>query len=168
MATQAAPDREVLPGNVVPRHYRLSLTPDFKTFKYKGKVDVKLDVTEATSSIVLNALDMEFHSASLNSGGKSIKSKNIDVDEEKQIATLEFVDKVEEDEQATLTIEFTGILNDKMAGFYRSSYVDSTSGEQKWLATTQMGSASRFFAHIEPTDARRAFPCWVCPFTFPS
>ena len=138
MAT-TTPDREILPGNVVPRHYRLSLTPDFHTFKYKGQVDVKLDVNEATSSIVLNALELEFHSASVKSGGKSIKSKNINVDADKQIATLDFEDSLVETDQATLRIEFTGILNDKMAGFYRSSYIDSNSGERKWLATTQMG-----------------------------
>jgi hypothetical protein len=53
-------------------------------------------------------------------------------------------------------------LNDKMAGFYRSSYIDAKSGEKKWLATTQMGNVSSpIFAYLEPTDARRAFPCWV-------
>ena len=143
MASQTAPDREILPGNVIPRHYRLSLAPDFSSFKYKGKVDVELDVKESTSSILLNALDLEFHSASVKSGGNSIKSKNIAFDEDKQIATLDFEDKLSEKDQATLTIEFTGILNDKMAGFYRSSYVDSKTGEQKWLATTQMGIISK-------------------------
>jgi aminopeptidase 2 len=39
-----------------------------------------------------------------------------------------------------------------MSGFYRSSFKDSK-GETKYLATTQM----------EPTDARRAFPCFDEP-----
>ena len=173
MATQApsatTPDREILPANVIPRHYRLSLTPDFSTFKFAGKVNVDLDVKESTSSIILNALDLEFHSASVKVAGKSIASKNIAVDEEKQIATLDFEENLDvKDCNATLSIEFTGILNDKMAGFYRSSYVDSKSGETKWLATTQMGLYSHTNALIiEPTDARRAFPCWVEFLIFP-
>lgn len=161
MATKTHPDREVLPTNVIPKHYRLSLTPDFSTFKYAGQVSVQLDVAKPTSSIVLNALELEFHSASVDVGGKKVEAKKIDVDEEAQIATLEFGTEVTE--ETTLRIDFTGILNDKMAGFYRSSYIDAKSGGKKWLATTQMGMSpfpSRRLT-VEPTDARRAFPCWV-------
>src|SRR5215813_7188811 len=51
-----------------------------------------------------------------------------------------------------LRLAFTGILNDKLRGFYRSSYKDS-SGEMRLMAATQ----------FEATDARRAFPCWDEP-----
>ena len=142
MASQAHPNREILPTNVIPTHYRLSLIPDLSTFKYEGKVAVKLDVTKpGTSSIILNALDLEFHSATLQTThGVAIGSKNISVDEEKQIAILEFEKELDVGKDSTtLNIDFTGILNDKMAGFYRSSYIDAKSGEKKWLATTQMG-----------------------------
>lgn len=33
--------------------------------------------------------------------------------------------------QATLTIDYIGFINDKMAGFYRSSYIDSATGTKK-------------------------------------
>ena len=46
-----------------------------------------------------------------------------------------------------LVIEFEGILNDKLAGFYRSRYTDN--GKEKYLATSQ----------FEASDAKRAFPC---------
>jgi len=51
-----------------------------------------------------------------------------------------------------LLIEFSGILNDKLHGFYRSSY-KGADGQDKPLASTQ----------FESTDARRAFPCWDEP-----
>ena len=54
--------------------------------------------------------------------------------------------------QATLKLEFTGTLNDNMAGFYRSTY-KGKDGSTRYMATTQM----------EPTDARRAFPCFDEP-----
>ena len=47
---------------------------------------------------------------------------------------------------------FTGQLNDKMAGFYRSTYKNAD-GTEGILATSQM----------EATDARRAFPCFDEP-----
>lgn len=34
--------------------------------------------------------------------------------------------------KATLIIEFIGFINDKMAGFYRSSYTDSATGSKKY------------------------------------
>lgn len=49
-------------------------------------------------------------------------------------------------------MKFSGELNDKMAGFYRSTY-KNTDGSEGILATTQM----------EATDARRAFPCFDEP-----
>ncbi|KAL6057849.1 Aminopeptidase [Balamuthia mandrillaris] len=49
-------------------------------------------------------------------------------------------------------MRFTGILNDKMKGFYRSKYTNAK-GEEAFMAVTQ----------FEATDARRAFPCWDEP-----
>ena len=51
-----------------------------------------------------------------------------------------------------LAIEFAGVLNDKLRGFYRSTYIDDD-GDQQVIATTQM----------QATDCRRAFPCWDEP-----
>ena len=53
---------------------------------------------------------------------------------------------------ATLELTFTGELNDRLRGFYRSHYTD-IDGHERYLATTQ----------FEATDARRAFPCWDEP-----
>ena len=51
-----------------------------------------------------------------------------------------------------LRLAFRGTLNDKLRGFYRSTYKDP-SGATRTLAATQ----------FEATDARRAFPCWDEP-----
>jgi puromycin-sensitive aminopeptidase len=51
-----------------------------------------------------------------------------------------------------LRLRFRGTLNDKLRGFYRSTYRDEE-GRVRILAATQ----------FEATDARRAFPCWDEP-----
>src|SRR5262249_29566765 len=51
-----------------------------------------------------------------------------------------------------LRLRFRGTLNDKLRGFYRSTYKDP-SGATRTIAATQ----------LEATDARRAFPCWDEP-----
>ena len=50
-----------------------------------------------------------------------------------------------------LKLQFTGILNDHMLGFYRSKY--EYQGETKYLASTQ----------FEDREARAAFPCFDHP-----
>ena len=52
----------------------------------------------------------------------------------------------------TVEIAFTGVLNDKLRGFYRSTFQDED-GVERVIATTQM----------QATDCRRAFPCWDEP-----
>lgn len=54
--------------------------------------------------------------------------------------------------EARLSLNFTGLLNDKMKGFYRSKY-DGPDGQTRHIAVTQ----------FEATDARRAFPSWDEP-----
>ncbi len=50
--------------------------------------------------------------------------------------------------QYVVSMTFTAVLNDKLAGFYRSSYEDAD-GETAYLGITQ----------FQATDARRSFPC---------
>ncbi|CAJ0763078.1 15809_t:CDS:10 [Entrophospora sp. SA101] len=79
---------------------------------------------------------------------KEFMCKGTEVD----TVTLTFQKEIIAGTKAALHIEFTGILNDKMTGFYRSSYVDE-SGNKRYLATTQ----------FQATYARHAFPCWDEP-----
>ncbi|ONH66737.1 Aminopeptidase 2, mitochondrial [Cyberlindnera fabianii] len=141
-------DREVLPTNVKPTRYDLTLDPNFETFKFDGTVKIDLEVQEAnTSSITLNIVEIDIHSANIGSE----KTTDIILDNDKQTATFKFATPFTKGETITLEINFTGTLNDNMAGFYRSSYEEN--GVKKYLATTQM----------EPTDCRRAFPSFDEP-----
>lgn len=81
--TQAAADtaggvnvqnRELLPTNVVPRHYHVTLEPDFKKLTFDGTVVIDLDVAEDSKSISLHTLELDIHSAKLSSAGQTVRS----------------------------------------------------------------------------------------------
>lgn len=66
--------REILPANVIPRHYDLTLEPDFEKLTYEGHVIIDLDVVDNSSSISLNTLDLKIHSTKVISGAETIRS----------------------------------------------------------------------------------------------
>lgn len=145
--------REILPANVIPRHYDLSLEPDFKKLTYEGRVVIDLDVVEDTTSISLNTLELKLLSTRVISGSEVITSSpDTSYNESTQTTKVSFEKVLPKGSKAQLEMTFTGELNDKMAGFYRSTYKNAD-GTEGILATTQM----------EPTDARRAFPCFDEP-----
>ncbi|KAL1915149.1 uncharacterized protein VTP21DRAFT_7630 [Calcarisporiella thermophila] len=148
--------RVVLPTNVRPTHYTIKLTPDVEKFTFTGEQTVELEVNQDTTQIVLNSHELNVQSASIsNIAVKSSQSQQvtkIEHDEKKETVTLTLAQALPAGSKAALHMQFTGELNDKMAGFYRSSYKDAQ-GETKYMATTQ----------FEATDARRAFPCWDEP-----
>jgi aminopeptidase 2 len=69
-----ANEREILPANVVPRHYNLTLEPNFKESRYEGTVIIDLEVAEDSSSISLNTLEPDIHSTKILSGSVTIRS----------------------------------------------------------------------------------------------
>lgn len=68
--------REILPANVIPRHYDLTLEPDLQKFTYEGTVIVDLDVVEPTTSISLNTFELEIHSTTVLSASHTIRLVN--------------------------------------------------------------------------------------------
>ncbi len=152
--TDPTPDYR-LPTSVRPSAYRLVLTPDLSASTFSGDVEIDVTVVEPTTTITLNAAELEITFAELNDadpdGGYALAPSSIDLDPDEERATLTFPEPLVSG-PATLHLGFTGTLNDKLHGFYRSTFTDDA-GTEHVIATTQM----------ESTDARRAFPCWDEP-----
>ena len=144
-------DAVVLPANVKPNKYRLTLQPDLNTFTFKGEQTVDIEILEPTARIVLNAAELEITGVALRRNGSGTSTHAVSLDADTETVTLDF-GRTLSPGRAQLEMEFTGILNDRLVGFYRSEYQDAE-GQTRHLATTQ----------FEATDARRAFPCWDEP-----
>ncbi|KAJ1964057.1 hypothetical protein GGI12_001670 [Dipsacomyces acuminosporus] len=150
-------ERDLLPAGVTPIHYDLVLAPDLDALTFAGEVSIKLRVNDSISNtIILNAKELDIQTATLTSpalsSNGSISATSITVDNKRERAQLVFGETLTSGSEATLTLTFSGILNDLMTGFYRSPYTDAD-GNSKFVATT----------HFEPTNARYAFPCWDEP-----
>ena len=144
-------DAVVLPANVKPNKYRLTLQPDLNTFTFKGEQTVDIEIVEPTARIVLNAAELEISGVTLRRNGSETSTHSVSLDADTETVTLDF-GRTLSPGRAQLEMAFTGILNDRLVGFYRSEYQDAE-GQTRHLATTQ----------FEATDARRAFPCWDEP-----
>ena len=142
----------MLPANVRPSSYKLMLTPDLTEFAFRGEETVEIEILEPTAAIVLNCADIAIQSCRLTlADASAVAPVETSLDESDETATFRFADRLPVG-PATLEVHFTGELNDKLRGFYRSKYTDQ-SGQDAYMATTQ----------FESTDARRAFPCWDEP-----
>lgn len=135
-----------LPRHILPVRYDLTLEPHLNESTFDGHALITVQVQVATRLIVLNSIELDITSVFVDGQpapfSLDIKSERI------------FIGLIEELQPGTAMIDFVfaGILNDKLRGFYRSTYVDENA-EQQVVAATQMQS----------TDCRRAFPCFDEP-----
>lgn len=127
--------------NVIPEHYNLQIELDSENDQFSGTVIVDLFFKEFTDKFVINADEMEILSV-------RIDQMAVDHKMERKGNLLITIDDNPLKNKHSLEITFRGDINKKNEGFYISNY-----GEDKKMYST----------HFEPTDARKAFPCFDHP-----
>ena len=98
-----------------------------ESFKFRGELEVELDIREATDSILCYAAELEIHSAKIGDKNAEIKM----LTEEERVEFL-FSEKIETG-LINLKISYSGIHNDKRMGFYRSKLMVSKSRCENFL-----------------------------------
>jgi puromycin-sensitive aminopeptidase len=139
-------DRYRLSKAVIPRRYDVELTPDLDAATFTGSVSIVVDVAEESANVTLNAIELDILACRVDGAAATW---TLEPETERIVITPT---EPLTPGSATIELRFNGILNDKLRGFYRSTFVDDD-GTEHVIATTQM----------QATDCRRAFPCWDEP-----
>ena len=133
-----------LPRSIVPTRYKLTLQPDLDAASFVGSVDIEVAANEPVEQIVLNAIELGIERVAVDGETRSFvldeSTERLLIDAPQAVGT------------AVVSIDFTGTLNDKLRGWYRSTY-QADDGSERVIATSQM----------QVTDCRRAFPCFDEP-----
>jgi len=157
-ATKAKVTDVRLPRHLVPVNYKLELVPFIipDNFSVRGYAEIEMDCTEPAYNVTLHATDIEIENESvivMEKDGDAIEIFNIDYDTDREFFIANLNAGLEAGKTYVIKIHYTAHLNDNLKGFYRSVYKDRTTGEEEYIAVTQ----------FQPTDARRAFPCFDEP-----
>ncbi len=136
-----------LPKTVVPIHYAIELSPDTANLTLPGVETIDIDVREPTARLTLNAVNTDFGAVAVDDDAERA---NVALDATAETATLTFAQPLAVGSHR-LRIEFTARINKFDRGFFFVDY------------PTDQGVKRLLTSKLEPSDARRVFPCWDEP-----
>ena len=135
-----------LPTGIVPLHYDIHVEPDAAALTTRGTVSIDVVVERPSDTVVLNALDLEIHSALADAGNRA----SVRLDASAQTATLKFAKSLSAGPHR-LTLDYSGKIEQTASGLFAIDY-PAEGGERRMLTT-----------QFEVGDARRFAPMWDEP-----
>lgn len=140
-----APGR--LPKQIVPLSYQIAITPHPDRLAFSGNETVRLQFRAASATILFDSLNETLRDVRLD--GKPVRS--VASDNNRQLTTVTLAAPALAG-MHQLSFSYEGKIENQPQGLYLQRY--SKSGDpHAFLLSTEM----------EPTDARRMFPCWDEP-----
>ncbi len=125
-------------------NYSICLEPDLDRFIFCGKIKILLAAGKPVNEIRLNSCELAYESCTVAENNKFVACPfSLQPKKEEIVITL----PRKMSGEIILGLDYTGEINDRMAGFYRSKYISKET--TRYLAVTQ----------FEVSDARKAFPC---------
>src|SRR5580693_5010251 len=140
-----------LPRTIEPEIYHIEIEPDIASATFSGTVGIDAVVHEQAEAIVLNAAELAVSDVEVVTADGSTVGCSVSFDDELEQVTFRPPSALPPG-PCTISCRFSGTLNDKLRGFYRSTDT-GPDGETQTMATTQ----------FESVDARRSFPCFDEP-----
>lgn len=142
-----------LPNNTSPLHYDLRVRTDIHRgdFVFNGEVRINITVHEASDVITIHYRQLIIRTVNLvNPDGSIFQNVPFRMLHDLEFLEIPTIRPMAVGDRLTVEIIYSGILRDETSGFFRTSYVEPSTNQTVWLAST----------HFKNTDARHAFPCY--------
>ena len=140
-----------LPRVAVPTHYAVTVKPDAANLTFEGASTAHFTVTEPTSIITMQALELTFSGATLTAADGSSVALDIAADEAAQTVTFTAPNVLQAGDY-TIATTYTGVIQTQANGLFALDY-KNIDGQP----------ARALFTQFEPGDARRFLPSWDEP-----
>ncbi|XP_075145643.1 aminopeptidase N-like [Haematobia irritans] len=146
-----------LPTSIQPDRYKLKVITHLENpanLTFNGQVSIRFLALEDTKNITLHAQNLTIDESRIQLKSYADKklrmcTNGIDIIPEQDYYIIHLSEPLRKGEMYKVKLYFTGILNEQLHGYYRSSYLAKDTNETRWLSVTQ----------FEPASARAAFPC---------